>query len=227
MKLSISMTKQETRLGWCFFLIYMFIMPIAVDFVGTALRLSLTGLNILFFSINFACTAAIFHRFLWKSMKAAWATWKKCLRSTLQGFGIYFACTLLVEVIIAPWIGPWFSNVNDTAIIELSKTHTFLFNFCSILLVPVAEEILFRGLLFGTTCQKRPKLALCISVFIFAGIHILDYIGTADWKTLLVCFLQYLPAGFALVWAYVESENIMTPILMHITINTIATVSLR
>ncbi len=225
--MKLSMTQRETRLGWCFFLIYMFIMPIAVDFVGTALRLSLTGLNILFFLINFACTAGIFYRFLWKSMKAAWATPIKSLQYVLIGLGVEFLGSLLVSVIIAPWVGPDFSNVNDTAIIELSQTHTVLFNFCTILLVPVTEEILFRGLLFGTTCKKRPKLALCISVLIFAGIHILDYIGQVDWKTLLVCFLQYLPGGFALAWAYRESENIMTPILMHITMNTIATVSLR
>jgi len=227
MKLSIPMTERETRLGWCFFLIYMFIIPIAVDFVGAALQLSLTGLNILFFLVNFACTAGIFYRFLWVSMKAAWAKPIKTLQYILMGFGIEFIGSLLVSVIITPWIDPDFFNVNDAVIIELSRTHTVLFNFCTILLVPVTEEILFRGLLFGTICKKRLKLALCISVLIFAGIHILDYIGTVDWKTLLVCFLQYLPSGFALAWAYAESENIMTPILMHITINTIATVSLR
>ena len=225
--MKLSMTERETRLGWCFFLIYMFIMPLAVDFVGTALRLSLTGLNILYFLVNFACTAGIFYRFLWKSMKAAWAKPIETLQYALMGFGIEFIGALLVSVIISPWIAPDFSNVNDAVIIELSKTHTFLFNICTILLVPVTEEILFRGLLFGTTCKKRPKLALFISVLIFAAIHILDYIGTTDWKTLLVCFLQYLPSGFALAWAYEESENIMTPILMHIAMNTIATVSLR
>ena len=225
--MKLSMTERETRLGWCFFLIYMFIMPLAVDFVGTALRLSLTGLNILYFLVNFACTAGIFYRFLWKSMKAAWAKPIKILQYALMGFGIEFIGALLVSVIISPWIAPDFFNVNDAVIIELSKTHTALFNLCAILLVPVTEEILFRGLLFGTTCKKRPKLALFISVLIFAAIHILDYIGTTDWKTLLVCFLQYLPSGFALAWAYGESENIMTPILMHIAMNTIATVSLR
>ena len=30
--MKISMTERETRWGWGFFLIYMFIMPLAVDF---------------------------------------------------------------------------------------------------------------------------------------------------------------------------------------------------
>lgn len=225
--MKLSMTERETRLGWCFFLIYLFVIPIVVDFVGLALRLSLSALNILYFIINFVCVAAIFHRFLWESMKAAWAKPIKSLRFVLMGLGIDFIGTLLVSVIITPWIDPGFSNVNDEAIISMSKTHTALFAFCTVVLVPIAEEMVFRGVVFGTLCKKSPRLALFVSVLIFASIHLLDYIGTADWKTLLVCFIQYLPAGFALAGAYAMSENIVTPILMHIISNAIAMVTLR
>ena len=151
---------------------------------------------------------------------------RQMARITERKRNAYQLSSFLLGFAITAWM-PDFFNVNDAVIIELSRTHTFLFNFCTILLVPVTEEILFRGLLFGTICKKRPKLALFVSVLIFAGIHILDYIGQVDWKTLLVCFLQYLPGGFALAWAYEESENIMTPILMHIAMNAIATVSSR
>ncbi len=225
--MKLSMTERETRLGWCFFLIYLLVIPIVVDFVGLALRLSLSALNILYFIINFVCVAAIFHRFLWESMKAAWAKPVKSLRFVLMGLGVDFIGTLLVSVIITPWIDPGFSNVNDEAIISMSKTHTALFAFCTVVLVPITEEMIFRGVVFGTLCKKSPRLALCVSVLIFASIHLLDYIGTADWKTLLVCFIQYLPAGFALAGAYAMSENIVTPILMHIISNAIAMVTLR
>ena len=225
--MKISMTKQESRLGWCFFLLYLFVVPIAVDFVGMALRLSPTGLNILFFLVNFACTAGIFYRFLWKSMKAAWAKPIKSLQYVLMGLGVDFLGSLLVSVIIAPWIHPDFSNVNDQAILAMSNTHTALFIFCTVVLVPITEELIFRGLTFGTIYKKHPRLALFVSVLIFASIHLLDYIGTADWKTLLVCLLQYLPAGFALAWAYANSENIVVPIFMHIINNAIAMVTLR
>ena len=200
MKLSISMTRRETQLGWFFFPISLFVLPTIIASVGDLLGapLSPTTLNIFYFVINFLCVIGIFHRFLLESLKFAWATWRKCLRFTLQGLGMHFACALLVEVIIAPWVGPWFSNVNDDTIIEMSKNHTLLFSFCTIVLVPITEEILFRGLVFGTLYKKNHRFALCVSVLIFASIHLLDYIGTADWKTLLVCFLQYLPAGFAL-----------------------------
>ena len=225
--MKLSMTERETRLGWCFFLIYIFIIPIAVDFVGNALRLSLTGLNILFFLLNFACTAAIFYRFLWVSTKAAREKPLKTLRFTLTGLGVHFVCALLVSVLITPWIHPDFTNINDAAIIEMSKSHTAIFIFCTVVLVPITEELLFRGLVFGTIYKKSPRLALFVSVFIFASIHLLDYIGSADWRTLLVCFIQYVPAGLALAGSYAVSNNIVVPIFMHIATNAIAMATLR
>ena len=225
--MKLSMTQRETRLGWCFFLCYLFIIPTLIDFAAIALRLSLTGLNILFFVVNFACAAAIFHRFLWKSVKGAWAKPLKTLRFTVTGLGVHFVCALLISVIITPWIHPDFSNVNDQTIVRMSQTHTVLFIFCTVVLVPITEELIFRGLVFGSICKKYPKLALFVSVFVFASIHLLDYIGTTDWKTLLVCFIQYLPSGLVLAGSYAVSENIVVPICMHIVVNAIAMATLR
>ena len=229
MKLSISTTRRETLLGWFYFFIYLFILPTVIDLARSLLGLTLSrsALNIVYDIINFVCIIGIFHTFLWASVKAAWVTWKKCLRSTLQGFGIYYAGTLLVEVIIAPWVGPWFSNVNDETVIALSQEHTGLFIFCSVLLVPIVEETLFRGLAFQGLYRKNPLFALLFSVLLFAAIHLLSYIGRVDWKTLLICFVQYLPAGLALAGAYVMSDTIVTPILMHITVNLIGFIASR
>ena len=37
--------------------------------------------------------------------------------------------------------------------------------------------------------------------------------------TLLLCFLQYLPAGYCLAWCYANTGTIVTPILMHMIVN--------
>ena len=138
-------------------------------------------------------------------------------------FVINFVC---VVGIFHKWAGPDFSNVNDNAILELSQEHPGLFAFGTILLVPVAEEVIFRGSLFQGFYRNNRKFAFLLSVCCFAAIHIVDFIGQEDWKTLLFCFLQYLPAGIALANAYVASDTIIAPILMHITINLIAVTAL-
>ena len=64
-------------------------------------------------------------------------------------------------------------------------------------------------------------LAYALSTVIFAMIHISGYIGIYDAKLLFCCFLQYIPAGLCLAWAYARADSIFAPILMHMAINVI------
>ena len=228
MKLSISMTRRELLLGWGYLLITEFALSTILYLIGDLLGfpMSLSTLNILYFVINFVCVVGIFHKFLWSSVKLARAKPLRCLGCAAKGLVVYYALTYLVAIVISPWVGPDFSNVNDNAIVEISKERPGIFAFGTILLVPVAEEVIFRGLLFQGFYRKNKHLALWLSVCCFAAIHIVDFIGSTDWKTLLACFVQYLPAGIALANAYVASDTIVTPILMHITLNLIAVTSL-
>ena len=40
--------------------------------------------------------------------------------------------------------------------------------------------------------------------------------------TLVLCFIQYLPAGLCLAWTYTKADNIIAPVLVHGIINAIA-----
>ena len=228
MKLSISMTRRELLLGWSYLLIAEFALSTILYLIGDLLGIpmSLSTLNILYFVINFVCVVSIFHRFLWSSVKVAWEKPWRCLWCVCKGLICYYAFTFLITYVIAPWVGPDFSNVNDAAIVEISKEQPGIFAFGTILLVPVAEEVIFRGLLFQGFYRKNKIFAFWFSVCCFAAIHIVDFIGSTDWKILLACFIQYLPAGIALANAYVASDTIITPILMHIIINSIAVTAL-
>ncbi len=228
MKLSISMTRRELLLGWSYLLITEFALSTILYLIGDLLgfSISLSTLNILYFATNFICVLGIFHKFLWNSVKVAWAKPWKCLWCVCKGLICYYGFTFLISVVIAPWAGPDFSNVNDNTIMELAKEYPGIFAFGTILLVPVYEEVFFRGLLFQGFYRKNQILALLLSVCCFAAIHIVDFIGQEDWKTLLFCFLQYLPAGIALANAYMASDTIVTPIVMHILINLIAVTAL-
>ena len=52
------------------------------------------------------------------------------------------------------------------------------------------------------------------------------FLGTVPWVDLLLNFLQYVPAGIALGWAYERADSIWAPITMHLIINAIAMLSL-
>lgn len=228
MKLSISTNRVENILGYTYLLFCQLFLPSLISLAAHLLgySMSLSVLNIVFFLVNFVSVAAIFHRFLWRSAQAAFQNLWRCLRCAVLGIGLYYAAMLLVDFLILQ-LDQDFSNVNDSFVADMAQEHTRLISFCTIFLVPVVEETLYRGLIFQQLHRKDRLLAYCVSCLIFAGIHILGYVGQFDRLTLFLCFVQYLPAGIALAWAYERSDTIIAPILMHITINQIGMSALR
>ena len=109
----------------------------------------------------------------------------------------------------------------------LFQEHPAMMAFTTVFLVPITEETLYRGLFFQGFQRKNRAFAYCLSTFVFAAIHIVSYIGRYDFMTLFLCFIQYLPAGITLAWAYEKADTIVAPILMHITINQIGTSVMR
>ena len=228
MKLSIAMTRRETIQGWIFLLISVFALPTVIFHAVALLKLPLSEaeLNILYFFVDFIVTLILFRRFLMASCKKMLASIWRTLRFAALGFLMYYGAMILLSHIII-WILPDFSNVNDAAINELSQEHYSLMALCTVFLVPVTEETLYRGLLFQSFQRKNRLFAYGLSTAVFAGIHVFGYIGLYDWLTLLLCFVQYLPAGIALAWAYEKADTIFAPILIHLTINQIGMSAMR
>ena len=97
----------------------------------------------------------------------------------------------------------------------------------TVLLVPMAEETLYRGLIFGFLYTKNRLAAYLVSAAVFSAIHLLGYIGSYSAPHLLLAFIQYLPAGFVLAEAYRFSGSIFAPIVIHGGINAIGLMLLR
>jgi membrane protease YdiL (CAAX protease family) len=136
------------------------------------------------------------------------------------GFFAYLLGTFLLgQVIFA--IDPGFASINDRNVQSLVAENYGLMFFGTVFLVPVAEEILYRGLLFRGLYDRRPILAWICSVAAFSAVHVLGYVGSASALTLVLCFVQYIPAGLILAWVYRRSGSIFASILMHAFINAV------
>ena len=183
-------------------------------------------LDTAYFLVNFSAVAGIFHRFLWLSLKHGITSWPKLLLIALLGFGSYWLLSTGLDAIIhLAW--PEFQNINDAGIAQDSRAQFWLTAFGTVLLVPLAEETLFRGLIFGALRNKNRIIAYAVSVLLFAFVHVMGYVGIAPLHTLLLCILQYIPAGIVLAFAYEYSGSILTPILIHTAVNAVAILSMR
>lgn len=220
MKISVYMTDRERYIGWFYLLFQLFVLPEIVVLGNQFLPnpLSLTELNLVLFGINFIVIACVFHGFLWKNLTRAFRELWVVLKAAFVGFCVYYVSTIVLSNLLV-WFSPDFFNVNDQNVQSMVGESRVLTSLCVVVLVPIVEETLYRGLLFGTVYRKSRWAAYLATAAAFAVVHVLGYIGSYEPLHLLLCFLQYLPAGLCLGWAYAKADNIWAPILMHMAIN--------
>ena len=222
------MTKNEVRYGWSFYVLQLLIFPSLLVLGNQLLRqpLSEAALNFALFALNFLCTTVIFHRFLLASGRRALELPFRCLRMAFFGLLLYYGGIILVGTLILT-LRPDFANANDANILALTQDNYPLMALGTIVLVPITEETLYRGLIFRGLHQKSRLAAYAVSTLVFAAVHVVGYIGILDWELLGLSLVQYLPAGLALAWAYEKADTIWAPILMHMTINQISITFMR
>jgi len=227
-KLSLSMTQREFRWGVSYLLLYTFILPNVLSYGNLLLPqpLSEAKINFIYFTVNLICILLIGRRFLWNSLQTAMKAPFRCLRPAFLGLAVYFLASFLLGNLIL-WIRPDFTNVNDSSIAAMTQDNFTLVSIGTVLLVPPVEEFLYRGLIFGRLYNRSKLAGYAVSTVLFAAIHVIGYIASFDAELLVLCFLQYLPAGLCLCWSYAKADNIWAPILMHITINQIGMQTMR
>lgn len=182
--------------------------------------------NFLFFSVNFGAVVLILRRYLCEQLKLLPDVIGKMLGVAAVGLFAYWAMNfVLVQLLLE--IDPGFFSVNDVNIQSLVAEDYALMFIGTVILVPVAEESLFRGLLFRGFYDRSPVCAWLLSVLLFAGVHVMNYLGAYPASTIFLCFLQYIPAGICLAGAYRVSGSIFCPILIHATVNFLGVMALR
>ena len=221
------MTFPEVALGLVYLGFQILLLPFLLEQGNLILGnpFTITQLNFIFFCIDFICVTIIFRKFLLTSIKKALNQPFVCLRSAFLGLMLYWLISLLVNNFIIE-VYPDFYNVNDASISGMTQENRTLMGIGTVLLVPVVEETLFRGVIFRSLYNRSPLLGFAVSVLSFGALHVLGYVGSYSPVHLLLCLLQYIPAGVCLGWAYVKADSIWAPILIHMTINQIGILSM-
>ena len=226
--LSVSLTRDELLRGWVYLAFEFLFLPTILQLVSFSLfpGISDAEFNFLYYFVNFLATILIFHSFLSRNLGIAKGKFLQVVLYVLLGLVIYWTSNLVMSELTYR-IMPDFYNVNDAGIAAMSQDAFLLMAIGTVLLVPVAEESLFRGLLFRGIYGKSRWAAYAVSALCFCLPHVSVYIGSYDLSLLAMCFIQYLPAGLMLAWSYERSNTILTPIIIHTIINAIGIYSMR
>lgn len=222
------MNREEILWGWVYLFLQLIALPVVLALINVLAGnpLSDAALNFVFFGINFICVTVIFRKFLLTSLGYAFKNTTVFIQAVLCGFAVYYVLSYIMAVAIV-FIDPDFLNVNDESITQMARDNLALMGIGTVLLVPPVEELFYRGLIFRGLYSRSKTLAYSVSTAVFCAIHVLGYIGLYDPFTLLLCLLQYVPAGICLAWAYSRANTIAAPILIHMMINLIGILSMR
>lgn len=140
----------------------------------------------------------------------------------------YGACVIMANTLAIVYealsITP--PNENNDLVFEMLLHKPIPMAFTVVILAPIIEECLFRGILFAPLCRKCPIAAYIVSSVVFAGLHIIAGIGVNTPFELFLCFLQYLPHSLVLAWVYQRTRSIWGSIALHAMINAISTVGM-
>ena len=223
MKLSVKLTTGEKILGWVMMALHILVLPLFLALVVLIFSLPVDEgqLNIYTFIIGFILTVIFFFRFLWQNFKTFEKDLKGSLYAALGGYGITILLNIVVNIAITN-LAPDFVNVNDESLGLIMQQYYWPMFLCVVILVPITEEMVYRGVLFGILHKKSRVLAYTVTIVVFSAIHMVGYIGTAAPRDLIIGFFQYIPATVGLCYAYEKSDSLWSAVLVHMFNNLLA-----
>jgi len=218
------MTRAERICGWILLPTHMFLLPILISFASNSIfpmmgiSLSTAWINVLYYAISFTLTLCLMFRYLKLSFGNLWDGVLRALQAIIFGYFLYYALIYLISILVSliPEIP---TNPNDALIVDTAKLNPGAMTVVAVLLAPVVEETLFRGVVFGTIRGKSRFLAYFVSTLIFSIYHLWQYAAMDFSWTLLLQLAQYIPGSIALAFCYEKGGSIWSSIFLHMFIN--------
>lgn len=219
----LRMSPLQQKLGWCYLPMHALILPLLVmlytEFGGSIA--SEVAVNIAYYALGVAVIAAVFLPYLRREFDILLDRLFFCVRTAIGGFFIMYALTSAATALLLLFESV-LQNPNDAQAMEMMKENFGVVKGLSVFVAPIVEEVLFRGVLFGSLRKRGRGKAYIISALVFGLYHVWQSAAlSGDW-TLLLYAVQYLPVAVVLNWCYERSGTLWTSIFYHIIYNAAA-----
>lgn len=156
-----------------------------------------------------------------------WDLLKKGVSALLDAPGANLLAFLagLSAAVIAKWLmgflplpvdDPSLVSNAEQYLIEPGATVVIL-----VILLPVIQELLFRGWAFGVLRNKSRFAAYAVSCLLFCVSQVWQYAFVSGDLHYLLLGIPLLPAALALCWSYDHGGSVWTPIALHMALSAI------
>ena len=226
-KVASSLSDLEKLSGVLLLFVYLVILPLIDGWLVKQLRyvfgprVSADVVSLVCFLLLFAAVVLLFHSFLFRSAQDFFHPIDRGLQTYFAALiGFYGLNELLFRVSHLLWGN--MTNLNDGALVTSLFSAPRGMVLAIVVIIPILEEVLFRGLLFGWLREHSRAAAYLLSCGLFALLYVSQHgIVRFDLVTLFL-LVQYLVPGLIFAWAYDRSGSIWASIFVHMTVNALA-----
>lgn len=218
------MTTGEQIGGTVLLALYLLVLPAVRDPLFDLVE-RLTGANLLaslrsivYYYALFAAVVVIFRRFLCRTSRNFTDNLGVACEAALTGLVALYGLNELVFRLGRVLVGG-LTNLNDGLIaapVPDAPRTTFLI---AVVIFPIVEETLFRGLVFGGLKGKSRWIAYAASCCLFALSHVWQLASSGLSPLALARTLQYLVPGAVLCRTYERSGSLWSAVAVHAAAN--------
>jgi len=219
-----TMTKPQRIGGYLYLPFHIFLFPLFIGMFASYLPSGLDELteNIIYYGLGLTFCLVWMWRFLRTGFDILLDNAMKNIMTFTLGCIIFYLLSYLAAGLMFSILGDSFSNPNNAAVTGLAEKSPRAVLALTVLIAPIVEEILFRGIVFGALRPKHRVLAFTASIALFGLYHVWQFAYSSnDWR-MLVYIIEYIPAGYVLAWLYERTNCIWIPIFLHMAVNMIA-----
>ena len=212
------LSRAATIAGWWYLPFYLFLLSYLIQLVAALLGLhpDMLTVNLIYFAVNLVVVLIIFRDFL-RQRFFGHGFWS-FVQAMILGFVLYYAATAGVQWVLGK-LADSYTIYNNETVGDLVLENRYAMMFVTIILAPVIEESLIRGLVFESLHRTSRWLAYAVSCFIFVFMHNWQYFAIYPAGSVLISCIPYIPAAIALGWVYEKAGTIWAPITLHAIIN--------
>ena len=214
------MTASEARRGSVFFLLYLLVFPRLNAWIQQLLmgdgetEVLVAEANVIYYLFLFILALFVFWGFLREDFVDLMDWLPENLFGLAAGLAVALAGRTALNLLPLPVSDPIpFQYASE---FRASPTPTLVL---VLLLIPLVEEVLFRGLLFGQLRGYSRPLAFGVSILGYALALVWRYALDFSEPRYLLLGLLYLPLSAGLTWCYDNGGSIWSCVALHAGFN--------
>ena len=224
-----AMSRNRQLLGWIYLPLHMVALPLLLPVFGAVSPTPLSGgqINLIYYGLSLLVVLAVMLPFLRRNFDNMVDQPLRCVMCMFGAVLADYAMTMLSALVLLLLMPDFEANPNNEATMAMAAQDYGVIKALTIFIEPLVEEVLYRGVAFGSIRSRSRGWAYGVSILLFALSHVWQpLLVTGDLRMLIYC-IQYVPVAIVTAWLYESSGTIWTSVFFHMGYNAVSFAALQ